>query len=385
MNIFFNYKNLRRFESPQEFYSEIKNGLQISKEVFISTMYFGDDEKAEEILKILKERQTNFKKSVVILDESRGMTPWFKDKIFKFNLENMIFAKRMNSIPLKRLSEYFSVFHSKIIIFDNKIIFTGSNLSEDYFLNRIDRYYSLENKEMAEYLKENFFNFLIKNSKKMNGINVIPSDIKFECENFKRIGDFNINNFNDFDKTLIYEGKSELTILKMIKDFKFDEIYVSTAYLNFPKSYFEILKDLNFKIFVSDPETNKFKNYGMFCGTVTELYKYSTLFTTKKLLNAEIYEFRKDGFTMHGKGIWAFSKTVCLTTIGSSNLNRRSFERDSELNVLLITKNLDEIEILREEVKFIIENSKRRTISELKRRRYNVFVILLFFLLNPFL
>jgi CDP-diacylglycerol--glycerol-3-phosphate 3-phosphatidyltransferase len=294
----------------------------------------------------------------------------------------MIFAKRMNSSPLKRLSEYFSVFHSKIIIFDDKIIFTGSNLSKDYFLNRIDRYYSLENKEMAEYLKENFFNFLIKNSKKMNGINVIPSDIKFECENFKGIRD--LDNFN-VDKTLIYEGKSELTILKIIKDFKFDEIYISTAYLNFPKSYFEILKDLNLKIFVSDPETNKFKNYGMFCGTVTELYKYSTLFTAKKLPNAEIYEFRKDGFTMHGKGIWAFSKTVCLTTIGSSNLNRRSFERDSELNVLLITKNLNEIEILREEVKFMFENSKRRTISELKRRRYNVFVILLFFLLNPFL
>ncbi|EOB11894.1 CDP-diacylglycerol-glycerol-3-phosphate 3-phosphatidyltransferase, mitochondrial [Nosema bombycis CQ1] len=159
MNIFFNYKNLKRFESPQEFYSEIKNGLQISKEVFISTMYFGDDEKAEEILKILKERQSNFKKSVVILDESRGMTPWFKDKIFKFNLENMIFAKRMNSILLKRLSEYFSVFHSKIIIFDDKIIFTGSNLSEDYFLNSIDRYYSFENKEMAEYLKETFLIF----------------------------------------------------------------------------------------------------------------------------------------------------------------------------------------------------------------------------------
>jgi len=42
------------------------------------------------------------------------------------------------------ISEVFGVQHIKLYIFDNDVIISGANLSENYFLDRCDRYYLIK-------------------------------------------------------------------------------------------------------------------------------------------------------------------------------------------------------------------------------------------------
>lgn len=53
----------------------------------------------------------------------------------------------------KVFGEVSGVHHQKIAIFDNNIIIGGANLSQNYFINRRDRYLKfLESDELADYL-----------------------------------------------------------------------------------------------------------------------------------------------------------------------------------------------------------------------------------------
>ncbi len=53
------------------------------------------------------------------------------------------------------LCEIFGVFHTKIYIFDDTVILTGANLSQQYFENRKDRYVILNKaKKFANFLDD---------------------------------------------------------------------------------------------------------------------------------------------------------------------------------------------------------------------------------------
>lgn len=48
--------------------------------------------------------------------------------------------------------EILGVHHQKIYIFDDRVILGGANLSKNYFLNRRDRYLSINSRELSDYL-----------------------------------------------------------------------------------------------------------------------------------------------------------------------------------------------------------------------------------------
>lgn len=51
--------------------------------------------------------------------------------------------------------EIMGTFHLKIFIFDNSVLLSGANLQEDYFVNRKDRYFFINDaKEFADYLQD---------------------------------------------------------------------------------------------------------------------------------------------------------------------------------------------------------------------------------------
>lgn len=59
-----------------------------------------------------------------------------------------------------RWNEVLSVYHIKSYIFDDNMIISGANLSNDYFTSRIDRYVLFENcPELINYYNE-FFSLL---------------------------------------------------------------------------------------------------------------------------------------------------------------------------------------------------------------------------------
>lgn len=386
-----NLNNVKAIGTPEEFFSTLKNGLTYSKEAFISTMYFGEDEQTKELFHLIKIRNQKKKKTIIFVDKERGMTDKIVEMIIKYDLIQNFYFVKMNFLNLPgRLPELISVFHSKIILFDEMAILTGANIDRNYFISRIDRYLIIKSHSLSIELIDSFFLPFLMNSIKQSAFNIIKiSDV---VRNEKRrpidvikLSQIKITEQSYQTKLLMYDEKLEYKVLESIVNAGFDEIYLSTAYLNFPKQYIKLLRNSNLKIFVSDPKTNKFNNYGMFCNTVTEIFKYSSLRTLYDLPNAKIYEFRKDGYTKHLKGIWAFSKSVSVSMVGSSNFNRRSFERDSELNFLLMTNDNQHVKILNDEVQFLLGNSTQRDINELRSRDYSVLIIIIYFLLNRYL
>lgn len=56
---------------------------------------------------------------------------------------------------LNMLGEAMGTYHTKFLVFDNNVILTGANLSEEYFLDRKDRYMLINDcAELADYLQE---------------------------------------------------------------------------------------------------------------------------------------------------------------------------------------------------------------------------------------
>ncbi|KAF9764110.1 CDP-diacylglycerol--glycerol-3-phosphate 3-phosphatidyltransferase, mitochondrial [Nosema granulosis] len=375
----FNFNNVTASNTPGEFFNLLKQGLTCSKVAYISTLYFGETEITNELISLIEIRNKTGKRTVVFLDAARGMTKHIKRMIFKHNLYENFYFKQMNFTFLPgRLSEFLSVFHSKLILFDDIVVFTGANITDDYFTTRIDRYYSINDPSLANNLIEEFFFPLMKQSKR-DGYNIIPKNTqKIVLNDYKKID-------NQSPKVIQYDETSEFNILEALAKQGFKEFYISTAYLNFPDKYINLLKNLTVKIFVSAPETNKFNNYGLFCNTVTEIYKYSSLKTALRLPKAQIYEFKKEGYTIHTKGLWAFSDSLSVTIVGSSNFNRRSFERDSELNFLLVSNKKEHIDIFRKEVSFMSDNSNLATLKDLSCRHYSLFIMIIYFVINKFL
>jgi phosphatidylserine/phosphatidylglycerophosphate/cardiolipin synthase-like enzyme len=52
------------------------------------------------------------------------------------------------------LGEVLGVHHQKIYIFDDRVVLSGANLEQNYFLNRRDRGLLIESPELANYLFE---------------------------------------------------------------------------------------------------------------------------------------------------------------------------------------------------------------------------------------
>lgn len=116
-----------------------------------------------------------------------------------------------------KLKELISVLHMKLYIFDDLLIITGANLSDAYFKDRMDRYVMINDKILAADMSKIF-------------------DFCYEEDDFDfPYGDF-INKASD---TMIcsHSQANEGKMLSQIFNHGFNEIAMSTAYINFPREY----------------------------------------------------------------------------------------------------------------------------------------------------
>ncbi|GIJ85538.1 CDP-diacylglycerol--glycerol-3-phosphate 3-phosphatidyltransferase [Aspergillus pseudoviridinutans] len=155
-------------DSPASFYSTLKDKIRNAKSrIYISTLYIGKAE--HELLETINQAlRDNPKLKVSILtDALRGTreTPnpscasllaslvaeHGSDRvdIRMFHTPNLT-GLRKKWIP-RRINEGWGLQHMKLYGFDDEIILSGANLSEDYFTNRLDRYHVFQNKELADY------------------------------------------------------------------------------------------------------------------------------------------------------------------------------------------------------------------------------------------
>lgn len=154
-------------DSPGAFYGTLKQKIKSARRrVYLSTLYIGATE--HELIATLHEAlEDNPDLEVSILtDALRGtrespsascaslLAPLItkhgdRVRIAMFHTPNLKGWKK-KYIP-RRLNEGWGLQHMKLYGFDDEIMLSGANLSDDYFTNRLDRYHVFASKELADY------------------------------------------------------------------------------------------------------------------------------------------------------------------------------------------------------------------------------------------
>ena len=174
--------SIHTIETPVEFYNLLLTGIRRSRQrVLISTLYLGSGDLERKLVDTLVETSNSNPQLQVkiVMDRNRGQRRDRKNQssftILKSALDradnpqnfNISFVthtripRRFDFLLNRRLSETVGTFHSKAVIFDDSVILTGANLSEDYFVYRKDRYVLFDDaKPLADFL-EDFYDIFI--------------------------------------------------------------------------------------------------------------------------------------------------------------------------------------------------------------------------------
>lgn len=156
---------------PKDFYSQIKEKIASAEDrIFLSSLYIGKTQ--HELISCLSqalEAKPNLK-LYILIDYLRGTREYpsqssltilsqLLEKFGNHRIDLRLYhtpnlSGITEKIVPKRLNEAFGLQHMKIYGFDQEVIISGANLSQDYFTNRQDRYYVFKNPNLTNY----FFN-----------------------------------------------------------------------------------------------------------------------------------------------------------------------------------------------------------------------------------
>lgn len=163
-----NPKCIRILSKPQEFYEEIiHNCREARRRITLVSLYLGNGKLEKKIVETLIAND-NFKRGQlelnVLLDYHRGsrLNDNSRTLLRPLLLENdtncrisLYHTPLLRGIVKKvvpnRWNELCGLQHMKLYIFDDTLIISGANLSNDYFTNRQDRYFVINNKNICDF------------------------------------------------------------------------------------------------------------------------------------------------------------------------------------------------------------------------------------------
>lgn len=381
----FKITNLRNLRSAKVFHREIVNNLQTAKSVFIITLYFGNEQKTREVMAGIKTRRQKNMETKVIIDYNRCKQ---NEKIFallkEYQIEDVVYYANRRSYSLlpNCIKELFSVLHVKVYIFDDLIILSGANLEDKYFTNRLDRYFSIYDAKLADYLIKNVFEHFYR-SKHVEGVKGRP---KSDIDRHYMISESNVARLVEslrLSNTYVvpYSESEELSVIENIFVHDFVEYYISTAYINFPEIYLKHIKTKDATIISPDASCNTFCGSSLLDKLVCKLYDYYMINTENILDKADLRTFYRRKASFHFKGIWAFAEDFAITVIGSSNFNERSYRKDKELNFVLITGDEQLIKQFEQEIRYLEKHSEKVNGDN----KVNVFIKMIAYVMKYFL
>ncbi|KAL0113108.1 hypothetical protein PUN28_012370 [Cardiocondyla obscurior] len=309
-----------------------------------------------------------------------------------------------------RFNELIGLQHMKLYIIDNDLIISGANLSNDYFTNRQDRYFVIENcKELCNFYNELIgkvteFSFLLQpngNTSLNPATNCHPykgSGKVFTQEAASKIQTFlqdKIKKNSDLDNDadtwifpLVQMGQlnvyhdSEIT-LKLLKTASAGTtLKLATGYFNLTYDYSQaVLKDCQAtcQLLTAHPTANGFFNAKGIAGGIPAAYTriMQSFYNLCEKMNQQnritLWEFVKPGWTYHAKGLWYTlpnQQKPSLTLIGSPNFGYRSVNKDLETQIAIVTRNEKLQNALHEEQARLFSCAKpvtRKTFSQENR------------------
>lgn len=401
-----NGKNVRIISEPEDFYQTILDHATSAKSrISLASLYIGIDDKENDLLKAIKKnsRENRELQINILLDYTRGtrgkknsktmIMPLLKQnqncKLSLYHTPSLRGITKRLAPP--RWNELLGLQHMKIYLFDDTVILSGANLSDDYFTNRQDRYIEIRDHKLA-----NFFSSLIEKVQEFSMKVDDNGDVRLH-ENWKHLpyeSDRQIfaneakNRLQSFFKKTYEEQMDRLeespdtdtwifptlemgqlnihhdsiVMQKILSNAeKGSKLNLATGYFNLTQSLMDtIVKDCegDCSIIMAHPSCNGFLGAKGPAGGIPDAYSllarqfYDKIKEHGQEDRISLMEYERATWTYHAKGLWYVpvnSSLPCMTVIGSSNYGERSVNRDLEAQLCLVTANKSLQETLKTE------------------------------------
>ncbi|KAF5289768.1 hypothetical protein FQA39_LY03685 [Lamprigera yunnana] len=386
--------NVTILTEPHTFYNTLLEKCGTAKErITFASLYFGNGRLEQKLVEALLQN-VNFKDISIniLLDYTRGsryknnsrqmLRPLLQKYLSNCRISlyhTPVLRGAMKKMAPNRWNELFGLQHMKLYIFDDTLIISGANLSNDYFTNRQDRYYIIKDKNLSD-----FYNGLVNRvqqfSLQMNKDDNLCLDsgwLQLPYEG--RLSDF-VDKAGTLVNNYLMHYKNEHNVIKqegydtwifplvqmgqlgvyhdaLATAQLFTEapegtnLYIATGYFNLTTKYINTLVQncvAECKLLMAHPNANGFQGASFPAGGIPAAYSLIAQYFSKKLKKygqderIQLQEYLRDGWTYHVKGLWYYppkEQLPCLTLIGSPNFGERSVKRDLETQLAIVTEN----------------------------------------------
>ncbi|CAR30874.1 hypothetical protein ZYGR_0P01760 [Zygosaccharomyces rouxii] len=334
------------------------------------------------------------------------------------------------SVVPKRFNEGLGLQHMKIYGFDDELLLSGANLSSDYFTNRQDRYYLFRSKPFADYYFQlhqliSKLSYKVKSTDTLQKFQLcwpqsnLAQEPKIckktfirhaadELQKFlKRVNshqdakEAEVSQGGEFP-TVVYpisqftplftglhdystEKPTLLDVLSTIKDPSINWTFTAGYFNMFPAIMNQLIStpSEHATVITASPYANGFFESKGVSGNLPGAY----LHLSKKFLqnvkrsgkesNIILKEWKRGvvnkpgGWSYHAKGIWISGMTEkddrpLVTCIGSSNYTRRAYSSDLESNALIVTRDEELRDKMRNELENLLKYTKSINLDDFK-------------------
>lgn len=176
--------NIKIIQEPHRFYEILEAKCLNAKErIIMASLYLGVGKLEKTLVANIQkniEENANLKVNI-LLDFTRGTRGEFNSKSCLMPLVkqtknvtlSLYHTPSLRGLSKKlmppRWNELIGLQHMKLYLFDETVIISGANLSNDYFTNRQDRYIMIKDKKLADFysnfvLKVQEFSFQVKSN-----------------------------------------------------------------------------------------------------------------------------------------------------------------------------------------------------------------------------
>ncbi|CAJ0590496.1 unnamed protein product [Cylicocyclus nassatus] len=411
-------------ETPEKFYGFLIERSQSAKSrISLSTLYLGDGSLERALVDSIGAnlKRNDDLKVTVLLDYLRGTRGVADEKssttllkaiadkatIYLYHTPKLTgFVKAM--LP-ERTNEIVGLQHMKLYIFDDTILLSGANLSDSYFTNRQDRYVVFEDcKELADFFHDIIdavgdCSFMLKEdgSIELNpNCTVHPYEGSFdEYRKLLRSKISSVITALEEKKRTLPPSSSDTVLYPLVQmglfgyneEYDFLKTLFATkdihTHITMASGYFNCIKEYEHLIFsegkysmdvvTAAPKANGFFGAAGLSGYVPSMYSW----VSKRILrlkekysrnDVNLYEYHREGWTFHAKGLWVEKPAQTATLVGSSNFGYRSVHRDMEAQVLIVTSNEQLRSQLKEERQRLFEFSSILDAAALRRADHHI-------------
>ena len=403
-------------DGPREFYETLKTKIKgARRRIYLSTLYIGKSE--HELISTVRDALHSGPdlKVSILTDALRGtrespdascasllaaLVAEFPERVEvrMYHTPNLT-GLRKRFIP-KRINEGWGLQHIKLYGFDNEVMLSGANLSNDYFTNRQDRYHVFSSKTVTDYFAKIHHavcsvSFLLEPACNPSSYTLVwpfsnpaPSPlinprayISITTALLEPLTNPSTSPSTSQSSTFLYPLIShpptlntELPALKTLLSTPLHHYTFTAGYFNpHPLVTAALLACSSAPastpgtILTASPLANGFFGSAGVSGLLPAAYTYLSLcfLQASRSANLQLREWQRGvvgtegGWTYHAKGLWvtladAFPKssqtisdrqnedgntspTPSATLIGSSNYTTRSYGLDLEVGVMVVT------------------------------------------------